>query len=187
IAMSRGSRGYWIAFTDARTYAFSPSSAAPTCGPAGASRSDAAARDFFDRLNAERAARGLPALGWDPGLAQYATDWSRDMSVNGFRHSNLGNLLNGGRFGLVGENIASGSAGVSAGGLHVAWMHSDGHRSNMLSPGFDLVGIGVYCAPNGSMFATTSFGRTMGAGPAPSAGTPPVDPVVRPDPGSSTC
>jgi uncharacterized protein YkwD len=187
IAMSRGSRGYWIAFSDARTYAFSPSSSAPTCGPSGASKAELAARDFLDRLNAERAARGVAPLAWDPGLAQYALDWSKDMSANGFRHSNLGNLLNGGRFGLVGENIASGSGGVSAGGLHVAWMHSDGHRANMLSPAYDLVGIGVYCAPNGSMYATTSFGRTMSAGPAPGAGTPPVDPVVRSDPGSATC
>jgi uncharacterized protein YkwD len=188
IATSRGARGYWIAFGDSRTYSFSPFSAAPVCGPTGSSPAEIAARDYLDRLNAERQARGLHALAWDPGLAQYATDWSRYMSTNGFGHSNLGNLLNGGRFGLVGENIASGGRGVSAGSLHVAWMHSDGHRANMLSPAYDLVGIGVYCTADGSMFATTSFGRTMAAGPAPpGGGTPPVAPVVRTDPGSAGC
>jgi uncharacterized protein YkwD len=157
------------------------------CGPTGASRADAAARDFFDRLNAERQARGLHALAWDPGLAQYATDWSANMSTQGFRHSNLGNLLTGGRFGLVGENIASGSAGVTAGGLHGAWMRSDGHRANMLSPAYDVVGVGVFCTANGTMFATTSFGRLASSGAAPASGTPPVNPIVRGDAGAASC
>ena len=56
------------------------------------------------------------------------------MAAHGFRHSSIGNLL--GPYNFVGENIAAGSAGTLEGSLHVAWMHSDGHRSNILAPGF---------------------------------------------------
>jgi len=185
VTTARGARGYWITFADGRTYAFSPSSPPPRC----TDRALVAARDLFERLNDERRARGRAPLAWDGALAQYATDWSRTMSGSGFRHSNLGNLLSWGRFGLVGENIAAGRGStVRAGTLHVAWMRSDGHRENMLSPAWDLVGIGVYCAPDGTMYATTNFGRSLWLGAAPpGGGTPPVDPIVRADPGTSSC
>ncbi len=108
------------------------------------------------------------------------------MSVNGFRHSNIGSLL--GAYNFVGENIAMGSRGVPEGALHNAWMHSEGHRANILGPGYTRVGVGAYCAPDGSIWLTQSFARTTSAGPAPSNGpTPPVDPVVRSDSGSLTC
>jgi uncharacterized protein YkwD/ribosomal protein L24E len=185
VATSPGATGYWITFGDARTYAFSPSSKAPTCGPSGTSKAERAAADLFQRLNDERAARGLAPLTWNASLASYASAWSEDMAVNGFRHSNINNLL--GPFNYVGENIAMGSGGVTAGTLHVSWMNSTGHRTNMLAPGFNSVGIGVYCAPNGSIWATQDFGRTASAGSPPATPTPPVNPIVRPDPGASTC
>ena len=90
VAMSHAAPGYWITFGDARTYAFSPTSVAPTC--AAGERANAAARDFYDRLNAERAARGRPALAWDPALANYASAWSQNMAANGFRHSTISNM-----------------------------------------------------------------------------------------------
>ncbi|MGH8976881.1 MAG: CAP domain-containing protein, partial [Acidimicrobiia bacterium] len=186
VAMSRTSPGYWITFGDARTYAFTPTSAPPRCASDAAG---AAAQDFFSRLNAERAARGRPALAWDGGLAGYATMWSRDMAVHGFRHSNLSNMWGVGSYNSVGENIAMGNGpGTTAGMLHTAWMRSDGHRRNMLSGGFDVVGIGVYCAPDGSMWATTSFGHRSAAGPSSGAGAvPPLNPIVRGDAGSTHC
>ena len=187
VAMSRTSPGYWITFGDARTYAFSPSSVPPSC--ASADRANAAARDFYDRLNAERAARGRPALVWDPALANYASSWSQNMAANGFRHSNIANMWGIGSYNTIGENIAMGyGSGTTAGTLHVAWMNSSGHRQNMLSPQFDSVGIGVFCAPDGAMWATTSFAHRAAAGPAPAAaGVPPVNPIVRGDPGASRC
>ncbi len=186
IATSSRARGYWITFADARAYALSPATRAPKCGPRGTSRSGAAASDLFARLNAERAARGLPPLAWNAALATYATNWSRDMSTHGFRHSNIGSLL--GSFDYVGENIANGSSGVTASALHVAWMKSTGHRDNMLSPGFAAVGVGVYCAPDGSMWATADFGRPWSAGPPPSySGNTPQDPIARTDPDHVSC
>jgi len=186
VAMSGGATGYWIAFADGRVYAFSPSSKPPSCAPAGSTKAATAAADFFQRINDERRARGLPALAWNAQLGSYAAAWSANMAANGFRHSNIGSLL--GPFDFVGENIAMGSAGVSAGALHVAWMHSDGHRENLLMPGFDSVGVGVYCKADGSIWATEDFGRLTSSGPAPSPPPlPPVNPIVRADPGTSTC
>jgi Cysteine-rich secretory protein family len=186
VTMSPGANGYWIGFSDARTYAFSPSTTAPKCGPTGTTKSALAAADLFKRLNAERAARGLPALTWDPSLAIYATSWSKNMASYGFRHSNIGSLL--GSYNFVGENIAMGSAGVTAGSLHNAWMHSDGHRANILAPGFMRVGVGVYCRSDGSLWATQDFARPATAGsPPPPPPTPPVNPIARPDAGTSHC
>lgn len=185
VATSANAVGYWITFANARTYAFSPTQHAPPCGSDGSPLGPMAA-DLLVRLNQERAARGVGPLAWDGSLAGYASMWSADMSVHGFRHSNIGSLL--GPYNFVGENIAMGSRGVTAGSLHNAWMHSDGHRANMLNPGFTRVGIGAYCAPNGSLWLTQEFGRDVAAGsPPPSGGTPPVDPVARPDSGSLGC
>jgi uncharacterized protein YkwD len=186
VTMSKGAVGYWIAFADARTFAFSPSSKSPVCGPSGTSRAAVAVIDLFKRVNAERAARHLPALSWDDTLASYATSWSANMGHNGFRHSNIGNLL--GRYNYVGENIAYGSRGVTAGSLHDAWMLSTGHRSNILAPGFTRVGIGVYCRSDGSLFTTQDFARPATSGQPPMASSaPPVNPIARPDAGTDHC
>jgi len=145
-----------------------------------------AAAEMYQRVNDERGARGLPALVWDPTLADASRAWSVTMSLSGFRHSDLGRLL--GPYGLVGENIATGSAGVTAGSLHGAFMASAAHRANLLGPAWDRVGIAVYCAPDRSIWITEDFGRTIAAGAYPlPPSIPPLAPVVRPDAGASSC
>ena len=95
-------------------------------------------------------------------------------------HSNIGSLL--GPYNYVGENIAMGSAGVPDSALHINWMHSQAHRDNILAPGFRNVGIGVYCAPNGSIWATQEFGRPSSSGsPPPYGANTPSNPVARTD------
>src|SRR5262245_55655267 len=74
VATSSGAVGYWITFANATTYAFSPGTASPVCGPSGSSKVAQIQRDLLARLNQERAARGLAALQWDPGLAYYASN-----------------------------------------------------------------------------------------------------------------
>jgi uncharacterized protein YkwD len=192
IATSPEARGYWIAFANARAYALSPKAKAPRCTAAphkrvSTSKAGTAAIDLFHRLNDERRARGLAPLHWDPSLASYATNWSKTMgSGNNLHHSNIGNLL--GPYNYVGENIAMGSRGVSAGALHNNWMHSQAHRDNILSPGFQNVGVGVYCAPNGSIWATQEFGRPSGSGsPPPYGANTPQNPVARPEPDHVSC
>jgi hypothetical protein len=186
VAMSPGAIGYWIAFADGRTYAFSPSSSAPQCSPSTSSRAGLMAADLFARVNDERAARHLAPVAWDPTLANYAAAWSANMASQGFRHSAIGNLL--GPYNYVGENIAAGGATTLEGSLHDAWMHSDGHRANILAPGFSRLGVGVFCSANGSIWLTEDFGHPSNAGPPQtSSTTPPLYPIARPDAGTLHC
>jgi uncharacterized protein YkwD len=185
IATSRLSSGYWIAFANAQAYALSPVRSAPSCGPNLQTKAGAGAADLFARLNDERRARGLPALRWNPTLASYAASWSKTMSQTSMHHSDIGSLL--GSFDYVGENVAMGR-GAPESSLHVAWMHSQDHRDNMLSPGFTDAGIGMYCAADGSMWATTEFGRPWSQGqPPPYAGNTAANPVARPDANNINC
>jgi uncharacterized protein YkwD len=180
-AISPGGTGYWITFGNAKTYAFSPSTKAPSCAPTAAGRVGQIQADLLKRLNDERAARHLPALGWDTTLASYAGNWAAHMAAYGFGHSNISALLS--KFAFVGENIAAGDPGVTAGGLHLAWMKSTGHRANILAAGFNRVGIGVYCTGNGSIFLVQDFGGPK----AVSNPNPPVNPIARPDNGTLHC
>jgi hypothetical protein len=67
-------------------------------------------------------------------------------------------------------------------------MGSDGHRANILHPDYTRVGIGTYCAPDGSIWMTQEFGRTVDLGLPPShPELPPLDPVARPDDGDLSC
>jgi uncharacterized protein YkwD len=110
------------------------------------------------------------------------------MAHVGFHHSNITNLLGDGRLSYVGENIAwAGGAGVGSGTLHTMWMQSQGHRDNILSPTYNVVGIGVYCAADGTIWATQSFGRLASTGPGAPAPTAPAEPFVRRDGGGPSC
>ncbi len=143
--------------------------------------------DLLRRVNAERQARGIAPLTLDARLSTFAQGWSATMPVSGFRHSDIRRLFEG-RFNLVGENIAWASGGsTTAGVIHVMWMQSTGHRENMLNPAYDTIGIGVYCAANGTMWATQNFGRHNSLGAAPSSGIPPQNPIARQDQGTATC
>jgi uncharacterized protein YkwD len=160
--------------------------AAPTTSPAPAGNRSTAQKltsDLFERLNAERRARGLATLDWDGDLARVAGDWSAEMASSGnFRHRDLGaagGLPGMSKFSALGENIAWVEGYPSMGNqLHVGWMRSEGHRANMLQRGFDSVGIGVVCS-GGRAWATQNFGR-LDSSSAPSMGssTPAEEPIV---------
>ena len=55
-----------------------------------------------------------------------------------------------------GENIAKGQP--TAESVVNAWMHSSGHRANILNKGFKDVGFGVARDPKGRMVWVTDFG-----------------------------
>ena len=157
------------------------STAAP--GPGGQSVAGRLTRDLFARLNAERRARGLAELAWDDDLARMAADWSAHMASTGdFAHRDLGaagSLPGIARFSALGENIAWVEGYPNDGyQLHVGWMRSEGHRTNMLQPGYDAVGIGVVC-DGGRAWATQNFGRLDDSrAPALSSAMPAEEPVV---------
>lgn len=164
-------------------------SAAPPWHPlvAGpAQPADDLARDVFDRVNAERARRGLWELSWHDGLAERAERWSQRMIAEGFEHSTAEFRRHPDVAG-TGENIAMGQIDTEE--LHVGWMRSDGHRVNVLDPGAMWLGVGIVCRPDGTMWSTQIFGFPPADAPPPVLPPPdwpelpPVEPIVGTDRG----
>jgi uncharacterized protein YkwD len=107
-------------------------------------------------LNRERAAHDLRPLHGNARLRRAAQGHSRDMvRRHYFEHDTpdgrtmvdrvrAAGYLRSGRSWTVGENIAWG-AGAFATPAHVVdmWMHSSGHRANILNGAYREIGIGV--------------------------------------------
>jgi hypothetical protein len=144
-----------------------------------AADSRAIAHDIFERVNDERAARGLPLLEWHNGLANIAERWSEIMIEERYEHSAAA-FRSHPAFAGTGENIAMGYTGAAE--VHVGWMRSDGHRQNILAPSTTAIGIGIVCRSDGLMWATQVFGVPHGAPYVPPS-MPPSEPIVRTDPG----
>jgi uncharacterized protein YkwD len=120
-------------------------------------------------LNRERARHGLGALRLDARLTGAAQGHSDDMVAHGyFAHGDFGaRIRHSGwtrhrRSWMIAENIGygSGSMGTPA-GIVDAWMHSAGHRANILERRFHDIGIGIASGiPSGGGGATysTDFG-----------------------------
>lgn len=111
--------------------------------------------------NQARAAAGAGPLKWDSALAEAARKHCQRMAVEGpIAHQYPGELnlseragLSGAHFDLVEENVAIGATPEQ---IHDAWMHSPGHRQNMLNPQVDRVGIAVI-ASRGVLYATADY------------------------------
>jgi uncharacterized protein YkwD len=129
--------------------------------PSGNPPSGGTARELYEMVNYSRAASGLAPLAWDDQLAHLAQDLSTWNSVTGrLEHRDLGAVIRSpefSRFYTMGENILVGSCGLSAGEMHQAWMNSAGHRANILSPSYNVIGIGIVCS-GGRVWATQNFG-----------------------------
>ena len=127
-------------------------------------------------LNAERKARGLHPLRSDGRLRLAAVRQSRDMVKRHFlehvnpdgvdHHTRIvraGYEVGQGEF-ATGENLGTGEREASTPAVIVdGWMHSKGHRRNILRPGFEAIGIGIVPryqdgAPGGT-YTTTFAGR----------------------------
>jgi hypothetical protein len=121
------------------------------------------AQKLFGFANEARSQAGLQPLTWDPALAEAAMKHAERMSVEGaIEHVYPGELELGERasqanaaFSLIEENIAFGHSPRQ---IHDEWMHSEGHRQNMLSPEVDHVGIAVV-AHRGNLYAVSDFSR----------------------------
>ncbi|HEX9349783.1 MAG TPA: CAP domain-containing protein [Gaiellaceae bacterium] len=109
-------------------------------------------------MNAVRAANGAPPLRTGAALTRAARAHSVDMARRGyFDHGDFVQRLR--RFGVrmpyVGENLASGSGGLSAQTVVNMWMASPGHRQNLLDRGFQRIGVGL--AGGSRRLATADF------------------------------
>ena len=123
-------------------------------------------RELFDLLNQERTANHLPELKRDEALFKAARKHALLMlDLNTLEHQLPGEpglaerLTNAGaRFTYIAENIAIGKDSAT---IHSGWMHSPGHRSNILSPRVTAVGIAVVRATDG-LFAVEDFSQSFG-------------------------
>lgn len=128
----------------------------------GASTQPEAGR-IFALANQERAQAGVGRLVWDPALAAAALYHCRRMAAEGpISHQYNGEpdlsgraAQAGARFSVIEENVAFGPSPDS---IHEQWMHSEGHRENLLSPNVDRVGIAVVAA-HGNLYAVADYSR----------------------------
>ena len=128
-------------------------------------------------LNNRRADHGMRALHLSPRLGLAARGHSADMAGRRyFSHDSRSGgsfverirsagYLQQARSWRVGENIAWGNGRFATPrSIMAAWMHSPGHRANILNPGFREVGVGVTNGAPVQAFArsgatyTTDFG-----------------------------
>lgn len=151
--------------------------AAASCGNSGGEVSERALESStVCLLNRERASRGLRALRVNRRLSAAAQRHTDDMvrrryfahnsrsgasSVDRIRRTGY---LKGARSWIVGENLAWGSGSRSTPRSIVdSWMHSSGHRRNILTRRFREIGIGVTSrAPTSGSSAAATYTTTFG-------------------------
>ncbi len=120
-----------------------------------------AAEQLLALANRARADNGAGKLRWDPALAAAALKHCRRMVAEGpisHRYAGEPDLAErtgqaGAHFSVIEENVA---VGQSAAAIHDEWMRSPGHRSNLLSPDVDRVGIAVV-ASRGVLYAVADY------------------------------
>ena len=135
--------------------------------PAGGGGTSAIASTIVQLTNAERANAGRPALKTNSRLME-AAQLQADQMV---RLGRLEHVLSGGRYprpedrlaaagyewSAYAENIAMGQTTAAA--AMDSWMHSSGHRANILSTKVTEIGIGIARDSAGRPYYVQVFGR----------------------------
>jgi len=120
---------------------------------------------LFDSVNRERAARELPLLKWDESLARAARKHAELMAEQDLLEHQVPGEADlatraqeeGARFSHITENIGM---AAYAGGFHDGWMHSPGHRANIVDAAIDSIGIAVVEGGE-ELFAVEDFARVV--------------------------
>ncbi|ART78610.1 hypothetical protein B4U37_11290 [Sutcliffiella horikoshii] len=102
----------------------------------------------IELTNAERRKNGLSDLKADASLSNVARDKSKDMQTNNYfshtspTHGSPFDMMRdyGISYNTAGENIAMGQRSPEE--VVQAWMDSEGHRKNILTPDFTHIGVG---------------------------------------------
>lgn len=96
-------------------------------------------------------------LSMDDKLMRYAQDWADNMAENNrMVHSSMRDIMKLG-FSPVGENIAWGQKDEKA--VMNAWLWSPGHRANIMSTSYTLIGCGASYSKSDRLYWCTVFGR----------------------------
>jgi uncharacterized protein YkwD len=115
--------------------------------------------------NLDRATQGLPALHLNPVLSHASAFHAEQMASHSAishqfpdepglatRGSNAGV-----HFSLITENVGEAPTSVI---IHNLWMHSPGHRANLLDPKVDSIGIAIVTRDN-QLYAVEDFASTV--------------------------
>jgi uncharacterized protein YkwD len=115
-------------------------------------------RSIVDQTNAERKRYGLPSLAVDYQLVESARRHCSWMT----RYARLQHVRL-----PVGENIAMGYRTTQE--VLRAWMHSPGHRANILNRSYRSIGVAANPTSGGTMYWCQQFRRKAAAGPPKTA------------------
>jgi uncharacterized YkwD family protein len=114
-------------------------------------------------VNVERQKVGLQPLTLNSEISNVARAKSKDMADNNYfahqspTYGSAGDMLTkfGIRWSAWGENLASGQRTPES--VVTAWMNSEGHRANIMSPNFSRIGVGYVTNSGGTPYWTQVF------------------------------
>ncbi|GIG23556.1 hypothetical protein Cch01nite_42800 [Cellulomonas chitinilytica] len=147
----------------AGTGAAAPSTPAPAPAPAAPAPAPevpatvALAQEIVVLTNAERRKAGLGELTVNDcatSMAVVRTD--RLVAEGRFEHDPLGEIVDACGVGTLGENLALGYPTAAA--VVAGWMGSEGHRANILRPGYTQIGVGCTSGPKGMLCGQVFLG-----------------------------
>jgi uncharacterized protein YkwD len=123
------------------------------------------AEQLFALANLERMHAGLGELKWDAALAEAARRHCLLMAREGpiaHRYGGEQSLTEraaaaGAHFSLIEENVA---VGPTADAINEEWMHSPGHRANLMNPHIDRIGAAVVAA-RGTLYAVADYSTAV--------------------------
>jgi uncharacterized protein YkwD len=108
--------------------------------------------------NVARRQHGLRALKAGPCVDRFAENWTSQMAARGFfSHQRLRPVLRKCHRHTAGENIARSSGSWSAYQVVQAWMHSPGHRANILNRRYKALGVSAWRSGSGGTYITQDF------------------------------
>ena len=120
---------------------------------------------LFVAANEARANQGLSPLRLDPVLTEASALHAREMA----NHATISHQFDGepelatrganagAHFSLISENVGEAPSSVI---IHDLWMHSPGHRANLLDPNVDSIGIAIVTRDN-QLYAVEDFASTV--------------------------
>ena len=111
---------------------------------------------LFSLLNAERRRHGLRPLRAASCAGDFASSWASHIAHDGaLRHQSVRRVLRSCRADRAAENVARGN--VTPERMMEMWMHSRGHRRNILDPRLTHVGLGAAQGSGGQWFGVQVF------------------------------
>ncbi|HEX6517444.1 MAG TPA: CAP domain-containing protein [Nocardioidaceae bacterium] len=116
-------------------------------------------------VNRRRAAHDLRPVRLNACVDDFSHHWAdRLVRRDQYEHSDLEKLLDACDSGYVSENIAQAGPGATPRELVRLWMHSAGHRANILSRRVTASGVSVrWDANRGTWIAVQNFARRPGS------------------------